>query len=283
MKNELVSTENVRRCQAAAAELEGRFEDRELIGLGLIHGRPGLGKTTWLRYHKAQMVRKENGIQVGFVRALAIWSEASMLKDLLGALGTLPIKYRKAEMYDQLLDILEQSPTEILIDEIHQIAGSAGMMGIIKDLHDMTGCVVIMAGELRTDGLLRRHESFHDRLNAGAIITLREHTPDDMTAIVKGRCELEVEPEVCRAICGGRGRTVRQLLRQIREIESYGRASGIKRFTMKDFRHMGRLRANAESKVRSITSGRADLPSQAEELTMNESQGLSDAPGEANA
>ena len=238
MRKEIASTENTRRIQKALANLEARLKDAEIMGLGLIYGQPGLGKTMTVERYCVQAYRQER-VLVAWVRAKGIWTESSMLQDILESLGISARKYRKDIMFRQVIEALMTEPAMILIDEIDSIAESRKLIGLLKDIHDMTSCAIAMIGEERVDGLLRRYHSFYNRLNRDALVYLTGHTADDVTKVIRKRCEVAVSQEVCDEIHRSVGKkSMRSVIDRIREIEAFAATNQIKQFGMGDYQAM---------------------------------------------
>jgi len=258
MKHRMVPTSNVERFFAAARAVEGRLSDPEVMGLGLVYGKPGLGKSMALEaYHAGQ--KKGGRVRTVPVRALAHWSESSMLRALLRAVGQEPIAYRRdvmfdqlAEslinqpaillvdvMFDQLAESLINQPAILLVDEIDAVAGHRMMIASLKDLHDVTQSAVLMIGEERVDGLLRRFESFYNRFNSSAVVHLVGHTAEDVANVIEQRCEVPVDGEVSKAVFEeSGGKSMRSVIDRIREIEAWCSTNSIKQFTLKEWRTM---------------------------------------------
>lgn len=238
MKKEIASTENTRRIQKALSNLEARLKDPEIMGLGLIYGQPGLGKTMTVERYCVQAYRQER-VLVAWVRAKGIWTESSMLQDILEALGISARKYRKDVMFRQVIEALNTEPAMILIDEIDAIAGNGALIRVLKDIHDMTSCAIAMIGEERVDGLLRRYQSFYNRLNHDAVVYLTGHTADDVTKVIRKRCEVPVTQEVADEIHRSVGKkSMRSVIDRIREIEAFAVTNSIKQFGIADYQAM---------------------------------------------
>jgi Cdc6-like AAA superfamily ATPase len=238
MKHRMVPTSNVERFFAAARAVEGRLSDPEVMGLGLVYGKPGLGKSMALEaYHAGQ--KKGGRVRTVPVRALAHWSESSMLRALLRAVGQEPIAYRRDVMFDQLAESLINQPAILLVDEIDAVAGHRMMIASLKDLHDVTQSAVLMIGEERVDGLLRRFESFYNRFNSSAVVHLVGHTAEDVANVIEQRCEVPVDGEVSKAVFEeSGGKSMRSVIDRIREIEAWCSTNSIKQFTLKEWRTM---------------------------------------------
>jgi Cdc6-like AAA superfamily ATPase len=240
MKYVLVSTQNVQRIFDATKAIEKRLQDSEIMGMGLIFGRPGLGKTMTLDAYHARS-HKLGRVRTVFVRAMSHWTETSMLKDVLKEMGQSPNAYRKDAMFDQLRDALKAEPAIIIMDEVDAIAGNRRMIGMLKDMHDVTGCGFLMVGEERVDALLQRYQSFYNRMNRGAVVQVTNHSADDVRLVIQQRCDVEVAPEVCDAIHAETGgRSIRSVIDKIRELEAFARNNDCKRIGAAEYRKVSR-------------------------------------------
>jgi len=161
-----------------------------------------------------------------------------MMKDLLHALGRSPRQYRKDVMFDRMTEALRPDPALFLIDEIDAIAESRRMIAMLKDLHDVTGSAILLIGEERVNGLLRRFEAFYNRMNAAALVHMQDHTMEDVAAVIRRRCEVEVAPEVCAEIHRAIGRSMRSVIDRIRDMEAFARANDIGRIGPAEYRRL---------------------------------------------
>jgi len=118
------------------------------------------------------------------------------------------------------------------------------MIATLKDIHDVTQSAVLMIGEERVDGLLKRFESFYNRFNQSAVVHLIQYTIEDVMLVVQQRCELPVEDKVCTALFEqSGGRSMRTVIDRVREIEAWAMTNSIKQFTFQEWRAMTGRRA----------------------------------------
>jgi Cdc6-like AAA superfamily ATPase len=237
MKFKLVSTTNTMAIMDAADAVSARLADSEIMGLGLIFGRPGLGKTATLEAFAARSAGA--GLRVVFVRAMRHWTESSMLKALLLACGQAPDGYRKDLMFDQLEHTLKSNPAVFILDEVDAIAGKTTMIGMLKDIHDVTRSAILMVGEERVDAILRRYASFYNRVNQAALLQVGDHCADDVALVIAERCDCEVDDDVCDAIHAKTGgKSMRSVIDEIRDMETHARANDVSRISMADYRRI---------------------------------------------
>ena len=139
----------------------------EMVGLGLIYGRPGLGKTTY-----ASRIAFSRGYV--YLRLEATTTAKTFAKDLLTTL------YRRFGMHNcvpkgatnslfknciALLD--KHEDTVIVIDEIDYAFKDEKLLGAIRDIVDETLAVVILVGmQNAKDKLSQINEYYFDRCNS---------------------------------------------------------------------------------------------------------------------
>ncbi len=235
MKNVFVSTSHVERFGEAARALAERFSDKEVMGIGFIQGGPGKGKTKWMRHYDA-LCRKQGHVRTVAVMATDIWTPTKMLKDLNKAVGGPTEPYRSDVLFDELERSLRERPAMILIDEADVVAENKHLVRIIKNLHDLTQCSFLLFGELGLKNTLKRFHSFFNRINIQAIVTAGDNTIEDIAGIIKDRCEVPVEPEVCRAIFeDGAMVSLRTAIDCIRAMETLARRSDLKAVGMREY------------------------------------------------
>lgn len=238
MRFKLVSTHNVTRFFDAASALERRLTDTETMGIGLVYGKPGLGKTLAMDSYYAR-TKKAGKVRVGRLRAKGIWTCSSMLRAFLRALGVESAKRTASEIYDELAQAVDGEPAVFVIDEIDAIAGNGKLIATLKDIHDDLGCAILMVGEDKAEAMLRRFESFYNRFNRSARVHLSGHAESDTEAVVTQRCEVQVAPEACADIHKDvGGKSMRSVLDRIRDIEAFARVNGVKRVGKPEYARM---------------------------------------------
>lgn len=240
MRSELASTGNTRRIQDMIANLEEKLGNPDIVGIGLVYGHPGLGKT-YTCYEYFVDARRTDRLRTAWVRASVVWRETSMLKYLLERLGITPGRRIVDLLRDQVIQTLQDQPALIFIDEVQTIANKFNLIALLKEIHDETGCAFVLIGEERTEALLRRYVSFMDRVQNNAVVEVRPPSIEDVAAVVRRRCEVKVDNEVCAAIhrsaMTGK-KSVRSVLDRIRQIEAYAADNSLKVVSMREYGDM---------------------------------------------
>lgn len=138
----------------------------EMVGLGMLYGRPGLGKTTY-----ASRVSYARGYV--YIRLEATTTPKTFAKELLqnlyrnlGMGDYLPVGTTN-NIYKQCIQLLlDNEDTVIIIDEIDYAFRYPQLLGSIRDLVDETFAVVILVGmQNAMDRLNQINAYYFDRCN----------------------------------------------------------------------------------------------------------------------
>ncbi len=162
----LTETTNVIEARKCIKYLQDRPKT-EMVGLGLIFGVPGLGKTRFVK----RFALSNNHI---YMHLEATGTNRSFVCSLLQSLH---YKFNLSEtsqrgttnqLFEQCLDILQNAPnTVIVIDEIDYAFRKAGLLGTIRDIADMTLAIVILVGmQNAKNELLCANAHYFDRCNS---------------------------------------------------------------------------------------------------------------------
>ena len=240
MSASIVSTSNVQRIWDAFNELAERLQDPEILGIGIVYGDPGRGKTV-----TAEQIHSQIGgtgeVQTYWAPAKPTWKTmAPLLKDLLRAMGTEPRAWGADDLLEEVLAQLAERPGIFLIDEIDFFAGKESCIQLIKYLHDQRQCAFLLIGEHKSRATIRRYLSFESRLNDGAIVEVGKLTPADVRLLIEARCSFPVRPEVMRAIYKTCATSARLVVRECRKMTRYSKINGIGTFELEHYEAMKR-------------------------------------------
>jgi len=191
--NKLVQIKNVIRADACIQFLMNRPKT-EMVGLGLIYGKPGLGKTTY-----ASRISYMRGYI--YMRLESTTTPKSFAVDLLTAL------YRRFDLgefipsgttnniFKYCLKLLDDNPeTVIVIDEIDYAFKHDKLLGAIRDIVDETLTIVVLVG--MQDARNNRH--YFDRCNY--FYEFNKVGKDDIRKIAKEVMEIPVDEDVVNKI-----------------------------------------------------------------------------------
>ncbi len=230
----LVRTENVNKADHCISYLISRPK-LEMVGLGLIYGKPGLGKTTYAK----RMAFSKGYI---YLRLEATTTPKSFAVELLSTLYTRfglgdYIPYGTANnLFKQSLMLLEdKKDTVIIIDEIDYAFRHPQLLGAIRDIVDETTAVVILVGmQNAKDRLNQINEYYFDRCNV-----FYEFTPvtkKDIGQICKDILEVPFAPDVIDYIHFHSTGNLRKAMKLIHYVEQIGRLRNLSRVSEADLK-----------------------------------------------
>ncbi len=189
-QNQLIKISNVVEADQCINYLINRPQT-EMVGLGLLYGRPGLGKTAF-----AQRIAFQRGYiylrleafttaKTFSVKLLTTLYEHFSINDVVPT-GTTD------NVFKLCIEILEDHPeTVIIIDEIDYAYKHPKLLGSIRDIVDETLVIVILVGmQTARDHLSRLNEHYFDRCNA--FVEFKPATKKDIRLIAHEIMEIPV-------------------------------------------------------------------------------------------
>jgi len=212
-QNKLVKTRNVVEADACISFLVNRPK-LEVVGLGLLYGRPGYGKTTY-----AQRMALMQGYT--YLRLEATSTPKSFAVQLLSAL------YHRAghrcfvpsgsanQLFQRSMQLLEdREDVIIIIDEIDYAYKHEALLGSIRDIVDETLSIVILVGmQNAKDRLAQINPHYFDRCNY--FYEFQPANRRDIELIAKEVLEIEVTDKLIDTIhfnCNGNLRKTMKLM-----------------------------------------------------------------------
>lgn len=217
-QNKLVAITNVVEADDCINFLLNRPK-MEMVGLGLLFGRPGLGKTTY-----AQRMAFQRGYI--YLRLESTTTPKSFMVSLLSALYT---KFRMGtfipsgtanNLLQLILRILEDhKDTVIVIDEIDYSFSHEKLLGAIRDIVDETLTVVILVGmQNAMDRLSQINAHYFDRCNS--FYEFQQISRRDLELVAREVMEVEVTEEVIEKIDFNSGGNLRKAMKVMYIIEN---------------------------------------------------------------
>jgi len=134
--------------------------DSPRMGIGF--GNFGLGKTVTLE----KIASQEHAI---LLRAEQTWTKASLLRKLCFEMDAIPAvetTINSSFLQSRLTEALLVDPRPIIIDEIDTLLKSdkAPVLELLRDIHDMTGCVIFFVGMEEANAKLKRFRHYYSRV-----------------------------------------------------------------------------------------------------------------------
>ena len=164
-QGKLITTANVVKADRAIAYLKRRPK-LELVGLGLVYGKPGLGKSTWA---------SRTAFSKGYIylRLESTTTPKNFAQRLLSSLasrynyGNVPTCGATNTIFKRCMAILENhEDAVIIVDEIDYAFSNKQLLGAIRDIVDETLAIVILVGmQNAKEKLLQVNEYYFDRCN----------------------------------------------------------------------------------------------------------------------
>jgi len=191
----------------------------EMVGLGLIYGLPGLGKTTY-----AQRMAFQRGYI--YLRLEATTTPKSFAVDLITALYQrfnlgYNIPYGTTNnLFKLSLQILEeQEDMVIVIDEIDYAFKHDKLLGAIRDIVDETLTVVILVGmQNAKDRLSQINEYYFDRCNS--FYEFKPVNRKDIKILAKEVLDVEVTEKIVNLIHESAKGNLRKAMKMMHSIET---------------------------------------------------------------
>ncbi|MDD2229308.1 MAG: ATP-binding protein [Candidatus Cloacimonetes bacterium] len=191
----------------------------EMVGLGLIYGRPGLGKTTYAQ----RMAFQRCYI---YLRLEATTTPKSFAMQLLSALyqrfelGAFIPTGTTNNIFKMSMQILDDNPeTVIIIDEIDYAFQHEKLLGAIRDIVDETLTVVILVGmQNAKDRLSQISEYYFDRCNA--FYEFKAVTRADIHLIAKEIMDVEINSDSIERIHSYAKGSLRRAIKMMHNLEN---------------------------------------------------------------
>ncbi|MFA7095897.1 MAG: ATP-binding protein [Gammaproteobacteria bacterium] len=217
-QNKLVAIKNVLEADECIRFLLNRPK-MEIVGLGMLYGCPGLGKSTY-----AQRMAFQRGYI--YLRLESTTTPRAFMVALLSALFT---KFRMGpvvpvgtanNLLKLILHILEDhKDTVIVIDEIDYAFGHEKLLGAIRDIVDETLTVIILVGmQNARDRLSQINAHYFDRCNY--FYEFQYISRQDLELVAREVMDVEVTEEVIEKIDFNSGGNLRKAMKVMYIIET---------------------------------------------------------------
>ena len=222
MRDTFVETGNVRRFMAALKTLDERGAVEACMVV--VDGKPGLGKTTTL----SRWVAQTGSV---YLRAQKGWDYSWLIQDLLTELSVSYQQIRgKRERFARVLQelqiraeaaMLEDRVFGLVIDECDLVSARSEIMEAIRGVSDVLFMPTILVGMGRLRDNLRRFPQIESR--APHKVEFQPAGLEDVTALIRGRCEVPVAPDLIGFVARLSKGYNREILDAIANIERFGR------------------------------------------------------------
>lgn len=205
----------------------------EMVGLGLIYGHPGLGKTTYAQ----RMAYSKGYVYIRLESYMTPKAFASALKSALQrhlGMGIHPVIGSAGSIYASVIALLTEHPeTVIVIDEIDYAFKDHRILGAIRDIVDETTAVVILIGmQNAKDRLYQINRYYFDR--CGVFCEFQSPTKKDIAILMATVMDVGFGEDLVDYIAKRNQGTLRDTIKLMHSVESVARAKKLERITVKE-------------------------------------------------
>lgn len=205
----------------------------EMVGLGLIYGHPGLGKTTYaqrMAYSRGYIyIRLESFITP---KTFAVQLKHAVLKHL--GMGFNPVVGSAANIFSSVIGLLQEHPeVVIVIDEIDYAFKELKILGAIRDIVDETLAVVILVGmQNAKDRLYQINRYYFDR--CGVFCEFTSPSKKDLAVLLATVMDVKCGEDIVNYVHGRNSGTLRDTVKLIHSLESVAKSKGLDAITVRD-------------------------------------------------
>lgn len=217
MKTKIAIVSNVVATQMMVEALTQRAHG--VPGIGLIYGDPGLGKTT----ATAWLVNRCDGI---YIRATSGMSLTQLLRQIVKELSG-PDIYTREAMLNYIIEHMAISNRTLFIDEADYLLNDKNTLEIVRDIHDLTYCPVVLIGMESVRRKLQRHRQFYNRISEW--LEFKPTQFEDLQIIVSAVIEpiLTIQDDLLQQLLSDTDGEVRRIITGLSKIEAFALANGL--------------------------------------------------------
>jgi len=191
----------------------------EMVGLGLIYGPPGLGKSRFAR----QTAIQNDYIYFRLEATMTAKSFAGRLLERIYFHFGMPkigIRGTANDIFHRCLEILKNfENTIIVIDEIDYAFNNKKILGSIRDIVDQTLSIVVLVGMADAkEKLLAADAHYFDRCNF--FCQFKPLNESDLTLLCKEVCDVEVDDIVIKHIAKKTKGNIRKFIKSLYSLEN---------------------------------------------------------------
>lgn len=186
----------------------------------LVHGRPGLGKTTAVDWFS----NKHRGV---YLVASSTWNQRDLLSKLAERIGAAPRpKDRAPRVLEMILTELDKSRCELLvIDEFDRVTHKTPIVELVREIYDASDVPVALVGMGAIEASLKQFPQFDDRI--GARVAFRPVDFEDAAKVARQLCEVKLSDDLIAHAHRKTGGVLRLLVTEIAGIERMAKREGL--------------------------------------------------------
>ena len=214
MKKTFIKTKNVKQFITLMDELQKLPPN--IPKIALVYGDHGLGKSQTIQW----WADKNDSV---YVRATQGMTSRWLLTEIAEELGEDPY-WHTQETFTLIENHLRQNPKTIIVDEIDYLM-EKHTVETLRDLHDKTGCPIVLVGMGAADKKLARYPHLKDRVYKE--LRFEQFNQDDITDILNQLTDLSFTEDAIIYLAT-RTNQFRQLVKLINKIEKLSKTNQIK-------------------------------------------------------
>ncbi len=231
MKEVFIRTENVSNFNTAVLRLQDY--ENGTPGLGLVWGKAGRGKTKAAEAFYAQ----NGGV---YLRVWQDWTQNALLQQLCFEIcGERPARSMTAK--NRIVAALQEFQQTIFVDEADRL--KLDRFEDLRDIHEATGCSVVLIGEEELFTLAQRRTRIWSRVTQK--IHFSPVSPHDISLFAADAAGLDVGQKEAALISqntGGDFRFIRNMLQSLEQVARARKASVVTAEMVQDVVKKGRIK-----------------------------------------
>ena len=222
MKKTFIRTKNVKQFVSLMDELQKLPPN--IPKMALVYGEHGLGKSQTIQW----WADKNDSV---YVRVTQGMTSRWLLSEIAEELGEEAF-YHSQETFALIENNLRQNNKVIIVDEVDYLIDKS-IIETLRDLHDKTGCPVVLVGMGAVDKKLARYPHLMDRIYKK--LKFEKFNSDDIKEILTELTDLKFKDDAIEYLAT-RTNQFRQLVKLINRIEKLMKTNQIEEldeYTMK--------------------------------------------------
>ncbi len=236
----LAETENVRGAKKCIAYLQDRPKT-EMVGLGLLYGAPGLGKTRFAK----RLAYTNDYI---YLRLEASMTAKVFARELLRLLH---YRYDVSDegyhgststLFRRCIDLLQSHPEAVvIIDEIDYAFNQPMLLGSIRDIVDETLAIVVLVGmKDAKEKLLKANAHYFDRCNY--FYEFKKLSREDVDLVCKAVSEVKMRSDLVTYIHKTTHGNFRRIIKIFEVVEKVAAAKQLTEVSLNDLQETQELK-----------------------------------------
>lgn len=222
MNKVFVRTKNVKKFVALMEEVKQL--PANIPKIVLVFGEYGLGKSETIKW----WTFKNDCI---YVRANQGMSSRWLLSEIAEELGEEAF-WHIQDTFNLVEQKLKQNPKPLIIDEVDYLVNN-NVIEVLRDLHDRTGCPMILVGMVNIDKKLSRYPHLKDRIYKS--FKFESYDKQDIKQILSELSEIPIMNDGLEYLAT-RHNQFRQIVKLINKIEKLAKTNELKELNEKNLR-----------------------------------------------